>query len=67
MVMKKLVKVIGWSLAILVAVVAVLVFLVLPNVFASSDKELQELKQTNVDSLMNMDVPAAPEVPEVAN
>ncbi len=65
--MKKSVKITLWGICTLVALVAVIVFLVLPNAFASSEQELHELEQTNVDSLMNIDVPEAPEVPEVAN
>ncbi|MCQ2222618.1 MAG: hypothetical protein MJZ35_02385 [Bacteroidaceae bacterium] len=65
--MNKPVKITLWVAGIVVALVAALVFFVLPNYFASSDAELQELEQTNVDSLMNLDIPEAPDVPAVAN
>ena len=65
--MKKPVKITLWSIVIILVVAAILVFLVLPNYFAATEAEIKELEQTNVDSLMNLDVPEAPEAPVVVD
>lgn len=62
--MKKPLKITLWVVGVLLALVAILVFLVLPNYFASTEAELKALENTNVDSLMNLEVPDVPDVPE---
>ncbi len=57
---KKPLVVTAWIVGILLAIVAVLVFAVLPNYFGASDVELKELQNTNMDSLMNIDIPEEP-------
>lgn len=63
--MKKPLKITLWVVGVLLALVAILVFLVLPNYFASTEAELKALENTNVDSLMNLEVPDVPDVPDV--
>ena len=57
---KKPLVVTAWIVGIILAIVAVLVFVVLPDSFGASDEELKELQDTDVDSLMNIDIPEAP-------
>lgn len=60
--MKKPLVVTTWIVGILLTIAAILVFLVLPNCFGSSEEELKELENTNMDSLMNTEIPAEPVV-----
>lgn len=60
--MKKPLVVTTWVVGVILAIVAILVFFVLPTYFGSTEEELKELENTNVDSLMNVEVPAEPTV-----
>lgn len=60
--MKKPLVITTWVVGVILAIVAILVFFVLPTYFGSTEEELKELENTNVDSLMNVEVPAEPTV-----
>lgn len=58
--MKKPLVITAWVVGVILAIVAVLVFFVLPTYFGSTEEELRQLENTNMDSLMNLEIPAEP-------
>ncbi|MCQ2197564.1 MAG: hypothetical protein MJZ60_08610 [Bacteroidaceae bacterium] len=58
--MKKPLVITAWVVGVILAIVAVLVFFVLPTYFGSTEEELKQLENTNMDSLMNLEIPAEP-------
>ncbi len=60
--MKKPLVITAWVVGVILAIVAILVFFVLPTYFGSTEEELKQLENTNMDSLMNTEIPAEPKV-----
>lgn len=58
--MKKPLVITAWVVGVILAIVAILVFFVLPTYFGSTEEELKQLENTNMDSLMNLEIPAEP-------
>jgi len=56
-------KIILLIVVAIVAIAAVLIFVVLPNHFAPTQEELDAVQQINVDSLPFDDIPEEPVVP----